>query len=90
MLQLTHDTPEERRHLAQDIAPDLVDQPSPRIYHETIAYHGPLAFQMQVHKPYESDHDFGLWVICEKHRFQKKMSRRAALNVARDCKERES
>jgi hypothetical protein len=73
--QLPHDTPEELRRLAQDIAPHLIDQPSPPIYRETVACHRPLEFSMPVQKPYESDHNFDLHILCEKRRFQREMSR---------------
>jgi hypothetical protein len=40
--QLPHGTSEEICRLAQNIAPDLIDQPSPAIYRGIIAYHGLL------------------------------------------------
>jgi hypothetical protein len=44
MFQFPHGTPEEFRRVAQDIAPDLIDQPWPLFYRGTIAYHAPLKF----------------------------------------------
>jgi hypothetical protein len=86
---LPHGTLKELRHLAHDIAPDLTNQPSSPICRGTTAYDEPLEFQMPVQKPYESDHDFGLRVLCEKCQFQKEMSRHTALIIALDGKERE-
>jgi hypothetical protein len=74
--QLPHGTSQEICRFAQDIAPDLIDQPSPAIYRGIITCHGPLEFQMPVQKSYESDHDLDLRVLCEKRRSQKGMSKR--------------
>jgi hypothetical protein len=84
--QLPYGTPEELHRFAQDIEPDLIDQPSPSIYRGTIASHGLLEFQMPVQKLYESDHDFDLHVFCEKRRFQKEMSRRAPSLLSRTAR----
>jgi hypothetical protein len=56
--QLPHGAPEQLCHLAQDIAPDLINQLLPPIHHGTIAHHRPLEFQTPVQKPSESDHNF--------------------------------
>jgi hypothetical protein len=74
--QMPHITPEEFCRLAQDIAPDLINQPSPSISRRTIAEHGQPEFQMPVQDPYESDRHFDLRILYEKRRFQKEMVRR--------------
>jgi hypothetical protein len=78
--QLPHSTSEERHRMAQNIAPDLMDQSPPPIYRGTTD----RSNSRSQDRSFMNRIAISASVLCEKGRFQKKMARRAPVTVVGD------